>query len=420
MLTFFSVLMACEGDATKGEAGPLTLAEPTCEGEADAVALERTPTWADVAPILGVSCAGCHTEGSIGPFALDSYEAAAPMAAAIAASTAARTMPPWQPAPCASCQTFLHDLSLTDVELATLAAWADAGAPRGEVDARVTPTPLPTLDHVNAVVAGPEPYTPPDTRDDTYRCIVMDAPSATTAFLTGYEVIPDNAAILHHVVLSAVSSDAQEAELDALDAADPGPGFDCFSASVDDLTPLFAWAPGQGAVTFPEGTGLTLGGGRRLLAQMHYNTRGGSGPDQSAVALQLSDRVDTPAVMTMLSNRDLVLPPGEDAIVASQSLTLPAEADGLRLWGVMAHMHATGASYALRATGSAGDTCLMDIPSWDYAWQGFYLYEEPVTLRGGDTVTMDCTYDTRGRTTVTTYGEGTDDEMCMAFVYMTR
>ena len=48
------------------------------------------PTYhQDVAPILDGRCVSCHQAGGIGPFALDSYAAAKPLASVIAASVKA-------------------------------------------------------------------------------------------------------------------------------------------------------------------------------------------------------------------------------------------------------------------------------------------------------------------------------------------
>jgi hypothetical protein len=50
------------------------------DGDGDNEALR--PNWhEDVAPLVYASCVGCHFEGGIGPFALETYEQAAPFAA---------------------------------------------------------------------------------------------------------------------------------------------------------------------------------------------------------------------------------------------------------------------------------------------------------------------------------------------------
>ena len=56
--------------------------DPTADpGETTSQELVDAPTWyQDVAPIVVSRCGGCHRDGGIAPFALDSYEAAAPWA----------------------------------------------------------------------------------------------------------------------------------------------------------------------------------------------------------------------------------------------------------------------------------------------------------------------------------------------------
>ena len=59
-------------------------------------------------------------------------------------------------------------------------------------------------------------------------------------------------------------------------------------------------------------------------------------------------------------------------------------------------------------------------PVIQFHWQGFSHYTKPITLMGGDSMRITCSYDTMDRDTVTTWGEGTYDEMCIAFFFMTE
>ena len=59
------------------------------------------------------------------------YEEARPWARAMKQKTLLREMPPWFIEKNIGIQHFKDDLSLTDEEIATIGAWADAGAPRG-------------------------------------------------------------------------------------------------------------------------------------------------------------------------------------------------------------------------------------------------------------------------------------------------
>jgi hypothetical protein len=103
---------------------------------APAGAVPDAPTFTkDVAPILQRSCQGCHHPDSVAPMSLVSYEDTRPWARAIKQRTSigprAGVMPPWYVEKNIGIQQFHNDPSLTDTEIATLAKWADTGAPRG-------------------------------------------------------------------------------------------------------------------------------------------------------------------------------------------------------------------------------------------------------------------------------------------------
>lgn len=95
------------------------------------VAQSKTPTYyQDVKPILDSQCVACHKAGGIAPFPLTEPQDAVSKAQAIAAVTASGYMPPWPPGPDSA--PFLNERKLSDVQKATLAAWAQAGAPLGQ------------------------------------------------------------------------------------------------------------------------------------------------------------------------------------------------------------------------------------------------------------------------------------------------
>src|SRR5438477_7320788 len=92
----------------------------------------------DIAPILQRSCQNCHRPDSVAPMALLTYEQARPFARAMKQRTAlARTqyqrgaMPPWFYEKNIGIQRIKDDISLSDADLAKIAAWADNGAPEG-------------------------------------------------------------------------------------------------------------------------------------------------------------------------------------------------------------------------------------------------------------------------------------------------
>src|SRR5215469_5410833 len=89
----------------------------------------------DIAPILQRSCQNCHQPNSVAPMSLITYKEVRPWAKAIKERTSRRdkqgAMPPWFIEKNIGIQHYKNDNSLSDVEIAKIAMWADNGAPEG-------------------------------------------------------------------------------------------------------------------------------------------------------------------------------------------------------------------------------------------------------------------------------------------------
>jgi hypothetical protein len=103
----------------------------SAQGETTGVTFTR-----DVAPILQAKCQDCHRPMSIAPMSLLTYPEARRYANRIKDRTQLGhrqgAMPPWFVDRNVGIQEFTNDISLTEEEIATLAAWVDAGAREGD------------------------------------------------------------------------------------------------------------------------------------------------------------------------------------------------------------------------------------------------------------------------------------------------
>ncbi len=154
----------------------------------------------------------------------------------------------------------------------------------------------------------PEDYTPSaptGTGTDDYRCFLLDPHVATDQFITGFNVLPGNPDVVHHVILFRVPADLVP-EAEQKDASTPGQGWTCFGSSgigkgagveIDDAPWLGAWAPGGSEQVYGKGLGEELGKGSRVIMQVHYNLLAGKSPDRSATELRVApgDRGHHPA-----------------------------------------------------------------------------------------------------------------------------
>lgn len=400
-----------------------------CSGDKGDTATGDAPTWyQDVEPIVTARCASCHYDGGIAPFALDSYEAASARAGAMASATSAGVMPPYPPD--TSCNSYRYDRSLSDEQIQTLSDWADADAPEGDATNPGAPldVEVESLSRVDVELALSEPYTPTDSPDE-YRCFPFEWTEGAT-YVTGFGVTPGEPRVVHHVIAYGISGDDAEA-VAGWDADDPGAGYACYggpnpSRGSDDRVSsdwIGGWVPGSSGSDLPEGLGIRIEEGSIIVVQIHYNMEtAGALPDQTSVQFKIDDAVDDPATVakvfdpTWILDEDAMLIPAGEEATYSYDLSLPAD---LTLYRVGLHMHQIGQSASLvRIQDDGTETCLLDIPDWDFHWQGSYELAEPLSMDRGDTVRLSCSFDNTGAEDVA-WGEGSSDEMCLGLATVT-
>ena len=412
------------GDASTGDA-------PTT-GEAAGVTY-----WRDVKSILDSKCATCHRPGDIAPFAITTYDEAHTMAPVMAASIEDGTMPPWSPS--AACNTYRHDRSLAPDERATVLEWIAAGAPEGDPADEPPPgmDPPPIAYDVQLGVA--EPFTP-TTYPDDYRCFLLDWPNKEPSYATAFNVTPGERSIVHHVIAFVIPP-GEVAAFDALDDADPGPGYPCYGGPGGEASPeaqwLGAWVPGGAGGALPEGTGIRVEPGSKIALQMHYHPLKGAKPDQSTIMVRTAPSVERPAYLLplahpgwMVDSPEMTIPAGEADVVHSFEIDL-GTAIGFLFPGspfgvgepVLAHaagvhMHTLGQRASLNVRRGGEPECLIGVPDWVFNWQGTYELSGPVRVDPSDTVRLECHFDNSKGTDKVKWGEGTGDEMCLGMVYV--
>jgi mono/diheme cytochrome c family protein len=380
----------------------------------------EAPTWYDdVAHVVYDECVSCHQPGGIAPFSLLEYEIAAAFGPLMARVTAERTMPPMPVDNSGDCQTFDNARWLTDAEIDTIGAWVEAGMPVGDsANAPVAPAPAAGLEDADVVLDMGEEYTPEPRNADDYHCFVLETGLTEDRFVTSYEVVPGDPRVVHHVIAFSLETDADVARVRELDAAEPGPGYTCFGgAGAAGATPLVLWAPGGGAIHMPEGTGLPVGP-RPVVLQLHYNLAAGTHPDRTRIRLRTRASVEKPAWFASFRDADMALPPRMSYVETDVEQRVPGDAR-LTVYGALPHMHALGRTLRAEAVRAGESTCLVNADRWDFEWQNAWFYESPLEVRGGDLIRLTCGYDTLERSDVTRWGEGTEDEMCLSYFYVT-
>lgn len=418
-----ALVAGCGGGGSEGGA-PAPGDDPAAAG----------PTYyKDVYPIIQTRCVSCHVEGGIGSFALEDPAVVVSMAGSIHAVTESGAMPPWPPT---ELSPALRDArALTPAELDTIARWTEAGAPLGdpaEQPAGIEPAAWP-LTSPDLVVDMGVDYSPDPSLTDDYRCFVADLGLAEARKMVGFRALPGNEKIAHHLVTTLYQKSDLPA-LQALDAETAEPGWPCFGGAIPDgagvlpVGSLGSWTPGNlGRLTYP-GTAVNVPADTVVVMQMHYNTANGFDPDRTAMELYFAPPEDEAELLPLrgvgAATRDILIPANSASTTITVETAVPDQL-GSEVYAVGAGAHG---HYLLRHhrmtlnKGTAEERILLDL-EWDFHWQGQYVFESPIALRAGDTVTLDCTYDNSpeyrmsvGLPAVSedvTWGEGTTDEMCM-------
>jgi hypothetical protein len=416
--------------------------------------------WGDVAPIFYNKCVSCHQEGGIGPFRLDRFEDAREHGLQAAAATQAGIMPPYLVSHDGSCGQFEDAETLTAAEKNTIWQWANGGMKPGAVAIPASGLPrkpgatLPNALEYRTPTIAPVADGGELAEFDEYRCFALDSGLERDTFITGYEIVPGTPALVHHLVAFLVNPDApsnregkSNAQLMAeLDAKDPGrPGWSCFSGAGEGVEIEGApavWAPGQGVIHYPGGVGVQLRREHKLVVQMHYNLAGHGGThpappvppgttDSTTLRLAQADTVARQAMFVVndgLLNtlfdgeQPASLAPGQSNIKYTWSMTGKEMGMGdalpyVDIVGVMPHMHERGRRKQMRVGPDGGNlACAAQVDRWDFNWQKFYFYKDPIRFDQNTRVELTCEYDTSRDTSPVTPGWGTRNEMCTAIL----
>lgn len=453
-----AIVTACKDGRPRVEATTGSAADASTP-PAPAPLPQAAPTWWNrIAALFETHCTSCHAEGGIGPFALTTFADAREHVGAIGEQVRERRMPPWLPDGPA-CAPLLHSRALAQEDVDAVTRWIADGAPEGD---RADHRPPLRRRSYAAVAGAPDrvaapdaPYAPKRARNDDYHCFVLDPKLVDPQQITALRIVPGAAAIVHHVLLFEVRGPAI-ARVRELDDRDAGPGYTCFggigvvptirAGKIDkgeivdfDAQMIVGWAPGGGATddpgaptALPEGTAIHLASGSRLVLQVHYsldNWRKGM-TDETRVEMWFSrGEARRQAVWIPLLRYDFRVPPGvgpdDPRATAKNDVDLPLP---LTILGVAPHMHLRGRSIRVEgAAFGAPPQCLLDVPRWDFHHQEAYWLKEGVRV---SRATVSCTWDNRRErqpfvngkqrpARELRWGEGTDDEMCLAFLYAT-
>jgi mono/diheme cytochrome c family protein len=373
---------------------------------ASVAASAQTPTFAkDVAPILYAKCVECHRPTMFAPMSLVQYDEARPWAKSIRNRVASRTMPPWGADPAHG--EFKNDPRLSDKEIATILAWVDGGAPKGD-DKDLPKVPEFaegwTIGKPDAVFEMSEPFQIPASGTIEYQYIRIPTNITEDKWLAAIEIKPQARAHVHHVIAYTQPAGTPLNEAGAL-----GPG------NIGGVT------PNKPGVIFDPGVGRMLTANSDIILQMHYTTNGEAAVDKTVVGMRFLK--EPPSKLqrggSVIQPR-FVIPAGAPAHEVRGSRVLQ---DDTIITSFTPHMHMRGKDMTYVAKYPDGRTeTLLSVPKYDFNWQITYQLKEAKRMPKGTEIEVIAHYDNSPQnkfnpdpTKDVRWGDQTWEEMMIGF-----
>jgi len=401
--------------------------------EEDMAPAEPLNYYSDIKPIVHATCEGCHVQDGAGPYRLDDYASLVQNIDVAMMAIQRGDMPPWSPDP--DCRNFKGERLISEEEVATLEKWIADGMLEGDKTDWEEPIGGMTLAPADIIGRQNGAYTPSETRVDDYHCFLIDIDFEEDTFVTGTNVVPGDDRLVHHANLFLINPTNAERVVELQDREEDA-GYKCFGdAGINQTSIIGAWVPGATPIFTPDDTAIVVPQGSRLVLQVHYNSLYTDPvPVESEVHLYTTDTTPSKRARALpMANLTFEVPPGEKESVHDFTITNSSNEDWTII-GTAPHLHLLASKVkvdVIRKDDELEDTCLVDIPDWDFNWQQEYRFkdDEWVTVRPGDQVRLTCVFDNSPENQpvvdgeqlppeTITWGGKTNDEMCLNFLVL--
>jgi mono/diheme cytochrome c family protein/peroxiredoxin len=357
----------------------------------------------DIAPLIRNKCVSCHQPKGIGPMALTSYDAIKPWAPMIREVIRTQRMPPWHADPTVG--RFQHDRSLSPRQIKSLVHWVEAGAPRGQgADPLAAQTfeveewPLGTPDLVLDIPS----YDVPATGIVDYHRPAVLNPLTEGKWLRASTIKIEHRQAVHHMLTGYMKTP-------------PAPGQPANESSWG--ASVGGYAVGAESTIEPPDAGVYLPPGGAIGFQIHYTPFGKAVTEHSKIALYFHKRTPKFVVHgSALFNPNIRIPANVANFEQHTYVTFPKDA---LLFSAFPHAHYRGSSSQLvLVTPEGRRTMLLALPHYDFNWQRYYYFAEPIRVPAGSKLIAVFTYDNSVRNPanpdhnrVVPWGDQTFDEM---------
>lgn len=380
----------------------------------------QAQTYKDIAPIVYTNCGGCHHNGGIS-FPLVSYYHLSSMGVPVKYAIEQNNMPPWPANP--SYRHYHKERVLSASDKNSLLTWINNGMPAGDTT-QAPPPPNYSQYQLHGtpdlIVTIPK-FTSTAVGSDHYYCINVPTGLIQDRYIRAFEFVPANATIIHHAVITIDTTNTATNDMSG--------GCYNFQGQIN----IGDYAPGMGPTVLPAVSpvkfGFKLKANSQISFQIHVPAGSAGQTDSSQLRLYFYP-VNEPNVRDMyfttaLQHWNFYIPANDSATVTQRYPGVAGLPSDISLFSLFPHSHQTCKSIINFAYKNADTIPLIDIPRWDFHWQGQYILKNllkiPATYRIFSKHVFDNTIlnpNTPNHNLPVYPGTDTDDEMFFdSFIY---
>lgn len=340
--------------------------------------------YGDILPVFQKYCIECHRVGGVAPQSLETYDQARSWLRTSRRMMREKTMPPWFAEH--GVGKWRNAVLPTDEEITRVSDWVKAGAePGDEADA---PPPLDfsadwKLGEPDAVFQMPEAVEIRKGDPDVYLNTVFDPGFERDTWLASMELKPGAKNITRQLSVSVMPPDV----------ADSVPAGAFNLREFEGKHDLAVWNHGMTLIEpYPEGSGVLVPAGWKLVLHAHYKAGEEGGSDRSSVAVRNAHAVPAAQFVTVAAeNRNFTLPANSYDYRVEASTTLER---GIRLESVLPKMHYLAMDMDVDVTRPGGDPQpLIKVRFYDFSMQTLYTLAEPMELPAGTRIDVRAYYE---------------------------
>lgn len=346
--------------------------------------------WKDIRPIIENRCYPCHGLYGPAPGKFLEFNQVKSAIGMINYAVKSGYMPPWKADTNNSCN-FANKRFVMPEEIEKLRIWGILDCPEGDKPSTLPEQAPVGLNKPDLILSLANPVALPESSSDFFVDVELPFKLPQKQAIRAIEVRSKRPKYAHHAIYTIRTSTPENM---------PNGAFDEKVFFDKDVVMAGGWAPGWGAMKFPQNAGFYLPEKGTVNLNMHYNHI--AKPDRDSIEMFLWYANDSIHRVCEFMGIDAI---ATENIQLSSPFEIPAGIKktflmqkkldkAITILSISPHMHLLGKSFRAFAITPQADTIkIISIPNWDFNWQDIYNCSPVLCLEKGTIVYIEATYD---------------------------